>query len=142
MKSHIQGNRISIYCDGFLKYKSYQKGCSVAVFDNSISYFSKKIFVTEKVKKHDLRKLIINNGVTSNVAEYFALYNSLRLAKKYDCNVNIFSDSMLAVMQFNNYWKCSNNVLRKWLKKCLEIRKDNINLYWVSRKEIVKILGH
>lgn len=139
---HTLDNKISIYCDGFLKYKNYREGCSVIVLDNSISRFFKKIFETSRVKKSDIKELLVNNKVTSNVAEYFALYNSLRLAQKYNCTVNIFSDSMLVVMQFNKYWQCSNNVLKKWLDKCLKMNKDNIKLYWVSRKEIVKILGH
>ena len=83
---------MKIYCDGFLKHQNYRNGCSVGV-QFSDDHFEKKTFEMRKVKNKKLNTFIHTNKITTNVAEYFAVYNALVKAKillrKYDEQITI-----------------------------------------------------
>jgi ribonuclease HI len=138
---------ISIYCDGFLKYKNYRNGCSVGVYYND-DHFVKNTYEMKDVKNKKLNNFIHSNKITTNVAEYFAVFKALLVAKKIlkktDDYVTINSDSKLAVYQVNDDWFCRDQTLRVWQKICMDLLESDsrIILEWVTRKANVTLLGH
>jgi ribonuclease HI len=138
---------ISIYCDGFLKYKNYRNGCSVGVYYND-DHFVKNTYEMKDVKNKKLNNFIHSNKITTNVAEYFAVFKALLVAKKIlkktDDYITINSDSKLAVYQVNDDWFCRDQTLRVWQKICMDLLESDsrIILEWVTRKANVTLLGH
>ena len=67
----------------------------------------------------------LNGTVTNNIAEYKALIFSLQLKKKYlkSEKINIFSDSNLVCMHFNDQWKCKDEKLIPLLQTAKDISK-------------------
>mgnify|MGYP003322776204 CR=1 FL=1 len=85
----------------------------------------------------------LKNIVTNNIAEYEALILSLKLILDKDITaeeIQIFSDSKLICMQFNNQWKCRDAKLLPLLKEAIELHdriKSPLNLSLIPREENV-----
>jgi len=85
----------------------------------------------------------LKNIVTNNIAEYEALILSLKLILDKDITaeeIQIFSDSKLICMQFNNQWKCRDAKLLPLLKQAIELHsriKSPLNLSLIPREENV-----
>lgn len=83
---------------------------------------------------------------TVNEAEYQTLI--LLLIWLYEHNITdevlIHSDSMLVVQQMNKEWRVNSNSMKRLnnIAMTLLIRLPNVKIEWVSRKVIVKVLGH
>ena len=83
----------------------------------------------------------LKNIVTNNIAEYEALILSLKLILDKDITakeIQIFSDSKLICMQFNNQWKCRDAKLLPLLKQAIELHsriKSPLNLSLIPREE-------
>jgi len=83
----------------------------------------------------------LKNIVTNNIAEYEALILSLKLILDKDITakeIQIFSDSKLICMQFNNQWKCKDAKLLPLLKQAIELHsriKSPLNLSLIPREE-------
>ncbi|MBT88945.1 MAG: ribonuclease H [Spirochaetales bacterium] len=79
--------------------------------------------------------------VTNNIAEYEALILALKLILDKDITaeeVQIFSDSKLICMQFNNQWKCKDAKLLPLLRQAIELHsriKSPLKLSLIPREE-------
>lgn len=88
-------------------------------------------------------------GITNNLAEYHSLISALQGAlelysKPNTIHLTIRGDSMLVVEQVNRRWTTRDDKLKPLQSKAIELlnRFHSWDLYWVSRKEIVPVLGH
>jgi len=53
--------------------------------------------------------------VTNNIAEYIAVYESMKWCMENDIDdVKVISDSMLVMKQLSGEWKVKHSELRKW----------------------------
>jgi hypothetical protein len=98
--------------------------------------------------------VVNGNGQSSNnIGEYAALYYSLeRFISVIGCQpVTIFQDSELIVNQVNTRvdlfnvfkpYECKAEHLIPWLNAIERLWYVGINLKWIPREEIVKVLGH
>ena len=79
--------------------------------------------------------------VTNNIAEYEALILALKLILDKDITaeeIQIFSDSKLICMQFNNQWKCKDAKLLPLLRQAIELHsriKSPLKLSLIPREE-------
>ncbi|MFA5715872.1 MAG: reverse transcriptase-like protein [Candidatus Paceibacterota bacterium] len=131
---------VIIQCDGFLKYKDYRNGCSVAIVEKGIAIY-KKIYLLENLKSKDLKMFAEKEKITNNVVEYFAIYCAILLAGKYKIPF-IYSDSELCVKQLMEDWTITKEHLKVWNKLCKKHLKKYQRIVWISRKANVLILGH
>ena len=96
------------------------------------------IILNESEEKHSKP---LNNIVTNNIAEYEALILSLKLVLDNNIEVGeiqIFSDSKLVCMQFNNQWNCKDKKLLPLLKRANELKskiKSPLKLSLIPREE-------
>ncbi|MFX0071559.1 MAG: ribonuclease HI family protein [Candidatus Hermodarchaeota archaeon] len=75
-------------------------------------------------------------NTTNNIAEYTAIVNSLRVAKKFtNSKIKVFSDSQLVIKQLNKKFKITKPHLLELYKKVLELRKEfaSVEFIQVSR---------
>lgn len=82
-----------------------------------------------------------NGEGTSNIAEWLALIEALKIAKSYreedkNCKISIFGDSKLIVNQFNLLWRVNEE---KFLPLFKEARRLNAQvrigeIYWIKRE--------
>lgn len=85
---------------------------------------------------------------TSNEAEYMSLIKLLKFIKNLtDYQRNkwiIYSDSKLVVKQVTNGWRVHSPNLKELNKEAIKLYNSmgNVSLFWVSRKEVYKFLGH
>lgn len=127
--------KIDIYFDGSCKnVKSSQEeptGLGVAVF---IEGEYSEVFSEAKA----------GNLGTNNTAEYESLLLSLKIIKELkdligndEVELEIYSDSMLVVSQFNKEWEVKQQHLLEYTKKCWLLAKPlNINrINWVPREQ-------
>jgi ribonuclease HI len=83
----------------------------------------------------------LKNIVTNNIAEYEALILALKLILDKDITaeeIQIFSDSKLICMQFNNQWKCKDAKLLPLLRQAIELHsriKSPLKLSLIPREE-------
>lgn len=140
---------IVIYADGFMKSKKeVTAGCSVAVFENDeIKILHIKKYVNKLNSK--IRK-IFNSDTTNNSAEYFALYNALKVCNKMmqkygDIVYIIYMDSELIVNQINGIYSITKPHLLKMYKLCKLVEEElpyAVDIVWIKRIKLVEILGH
>jgi len=79
---------------------------------------------------------------TNNVAEYFALYMAIKAAKKYKADI-IYSDSQTIVKQINGLFSVNADNLKVWYEYVIKaLSGTDIKVIWISRKIIVKLIGH
>ena len=121
------------FCDG---------GCNNVTKSNA--YGSFKIFSD---KEEVLKRTEYNFIKSSNEAEYQTFMDLLYYIKENfpeNIDVKIFSDSMLLVNQVNKRWnvKADNMLIFNGSAVNLFNSFDSISLEWVTRKIIVKQLGH
>lgn len=107
-------------------------GLGIAVFENKeyCEITSRAIGVEE-----------YNGEGTSNIAEWLALIEALKIAKSYreedrNCKISIFGDSKLIVNQFNLLWRINEE---KFLPLFKEARRLNVQarigeIYWIKRE--------
>jgi ribonuclease HI len=82
---------------------------------------------------------------TTNEAEYETLILLLEYLQLNNLSdIQIHCDSRLVVNQINGEWRVLNPEIEKyWLKAVTLINQlRNVRIEWVSRKVIVKVLGH
>lgn len=75
-------------------------------------------------------------GLTSNEAEYMAIYNALEATAAKE--IEILSDSKLVVSQLNREWHIKESRLRKLFDKVHELIRDrglSVEFKWIPRKE-------
>jgi ribonuclease HI len=83
----------------------------------------------------------LKNIVTNNIAEYEALILALKLILDKNITaeeIQIFSDSKLICMQFNNQWKCKDAKLLPLLRQAVELHsriKSPLKLGLIPREE-------
>lgn len=81
-----------------------------------------------------------------NESEYLALIYLLEYLYKNNIQseIEIHSDSALVVNQVNKVWKVRAKNLLPYLVRINNLLEHlpNIKISWVSRKEIVRVLGH
>tara|TARA_B100001971_G_C18144595_1_gene512326 strand:+ start:292 stop:699 length:408 start_codon:yes stop_codon:yes gene_type:complete len=83
----------------------------------------------------------LKNIVTNNIAEYEALILALKLILDKNITaeeIQIFSDSKLICMQFNNQWKCKDAKLLPLLRQAIELHsriKSPLKLSLIPREE-------
>jgi ribonuclease HI len=86
-----------------------------------------------------------SNITTSNQAEYKTLLETLKIVIDIDPNgeYDFFTDSMLMTNQINGNWRVGKS-LGYLNRKCLVLtgKLKSFSISWVSRVEIVKLLGH
>lgn len=117
-----------VYCDG---------GCSKNGTPQQRGYGSYKIGDFPVVTKQF-------GCVTNNEAEYLALINALEACAEMGIQRPVIkSDSRLMVSQIKGDWKITGPHLRR-LCNLARDRLSGVNgkLVWVSRNEIVPVLGH
>ena len=84
------------------------------------------IFIANKEIEERI-SLPLEGTVTNNIAEYQALIICLETIIKKELaysNIEIFSDSQLICMQFNNKWKCKEKNLALLLIKAQGLKKE------------------
>ena len=82
------------------------------------------------------KKVYRKSGITNNEAEYLAVYNAILENKSGD--MEILSDSKLAVNQLNGNWHIKEDRLRNLFDKIQEIIKQKnikVAFIWVPREE-------
>jgi ribonuclease HI len=130
---------IDCYCDG---------GGSNQTKDNFYGSFA---FEHMKKGEFEIIRLPFPFGNTSNEAEYLVcialLEKLLELGPNQD--ITIYADSALVVNQVNEKWAVRADNLRPFHFKATSLKKEIeskynilVTLTWVSRKVIVKRLGH
>jgi ribonuclease HI len=75
-------------------------------------------------------------GLTNNQAEYLAIYNALSSVE--DKNIEILSDSNLAVNQLNREWHIKEGSLRELFDKIQNLINErglNVKFTWIPREE-------
>jgi hypothetical protein len=81
---------------------------------------------------------------TNNLAEIMAHYYALK--RVYDVSgkmpLTVRQDSKLIINFVNGSWVCKKPWLQCWLNSILYLKWSTVEVEWVSRNEIVKILGH
>lgn len=133
---------IVIYGDGFLNNKKYgivkTGGCSVAVVING-----KKVHL-ETIVFPNKRPFTKTRKITVPMMEYFAMYNAMQLARKFNLvdNIIVYSDAETVVQQLNDKWQINNKILQKWYNLVKSITPESVTLLWIKRIANVKILGH
>jgi len=110
---------------------------------------SYKIFLSNErdVKEAEHQRTYFPEVNTNNEAEYKSLHTLLtKIYTSYekDLPISIMMDSQLVVKQVNEQWKIKAKNLRDYYRDIIKIKTelDDFSLAWVSRKLIVKILGH
>jgi len=61
---------------------------------------------------------------TNNIAEYKAIIEALKIAKKYDKEVTCFLDSELTVKQLNGEYKIKKEHLRRLFEKVKKLERE------------------
>ena len=119
-------NSIEIYIDG---------ACQPNPGSGGIGIYVKGYGIEESFS------IPLNGTVTNNIAEYQALIFALQLIKrKYlkSEKINIFSDSNLVCMHFNDQWKCKDEKLIPLLQTAKDISRGfrkKIILSYIPREE-------
>jgi ribonuclease HI len=133
----------NIYCfvdGGFNKDEEAKGYGSYKIFEGDDS--NKIIYEKERIKFF---------CSSANESEYAIIHRLLSdiLEKEDEFNdITIFSDSKLMVNQVNGNWRTVSENLIPWNREVLlylkQLEKFNhhISLSWISRKYILKILGH
>jgi ribonuclease HI len=144
-----------VYCDGG-NHSHSNTGMygSFKIMEHSKNYSTNRTVI------HRVRQPL-GDG-TNNMAEYLILIETLKVIR--DC-VNqtydfptvpkpqtsyftIYSDSQLVVKTVNGHWMCHKEhiaLLRDKAQKLMveiEEKRAGVKIKWVSRNEIVKVLGH
>jgi len=87
-------------------------------------------------------KVVREEGITNNCAEYKAVILALRTFPNED--LKIYSDSQLVVNQLNHVWHIKSDNLRKLALLVWDLAKDRkVEFVWVPRKQnkAGKLLG-
>jgi ribonuclease HI len=110
MKLIIDPNKIlKVYTDGAARGNPGPAACAFIVVQSSKILFSDVEYI---------------NRATNNVAEYNAIINALNYVKEaYSGEIEINSDSNLAIQQINGKWKINYPHLAKLQKEVLEISR-------------------
>lgn len=77
-------------------------------------------------------------GITSNEAEYLAVYDALSKVEPSSGNVEILSDSMLVVNQLNREWHIKDDRMRELFDKVCKLiqeKKLSVKFVWVPRED-------
>lgn len=85
--------------------------------------------------------LYLGSDTSNNVAEHSAIFLALRMARALQAKeVNIESDSTLAVNHFNKKWQVQGKKLRPLVEQewALAKRIGRVNLKWVPRDEVTE----
>jgi phosphoribosylglycinamide formyltransferase 1 len=81
--------------------------------------------ILDKSKKIIAEKAVYLKNTTNNIAEYTAMLNALKEAKKLDAaTIDAFSDSELMVRQINGQYKVKSDNLKGLNLQCLELLKN------------------
>jgi ribonuclease HI len=112
--------------------------------NKSNAYGSFKVF---SEKEEILKRIEYNFIHSSNEAEYQTIIELLHFLKENypeDIDVKIFADSKLMVNQITGLWKVRAENIKAFHETAtgLFFSFDKISLDWVTRKIIVKQLGH
>ncbi|MBN1456901.1 MAG: phosphoribosylglycinamide formyltransferase [Sedimentisphaerales bacterium] len=94
--------------------------------------------ILDKNKKIVAEKAVYLKKTTNNIAEYTAMLNALKDAKKLDAaSVDVFSDSELMVRQINGQYKVKSNNLKDLNLKCLELLENfqKCNIMHIRREK-------
>ena len=135
---------IKIYCDGFVNLDGIRGGCSVAVFNEDKKIFHKVYKFADSIKDN-VRELLSKTKESSYTYEFFAMYIAVNLIKNNFNNrsVVIYNDNKAVVLQMNNKWKCHDSVMGEFKDFLLKILDgSDVEIIWINREEIVKVLGH
>ena len=111
MKLNIDPNKIlKVYTDGAARGNPGPAACAYIVVQSSKILFSDVEYI---------------ENATNNVAEYNAIINALdRIKENYSGEVEVYSDSNLAIQQINGKWKINYPHLAK-LQKAVLRSSDN-----------------
>lgn len=106
---------IEIYCDGACFPNPGKMGIGIVLL----------------YKGHSKEVSQLSGEGTNNIAELTAVQESLKLLKRNDIPVKIYSDSMYAVNQLSGRWNPKKNIeLINDIKQDLK-KLDNFELIWV-----------
>jgi ribonuclease HI len=110
MKLNIDPEKIlKVYTDGASRGNPGPAACAFIVVQSSKIIFSDVKYISR---------------ATNNIAEYNAIINALNYVKDaYSGEIEINSDSNLAIQQINGKWKINYPHLAKLQRKVLEISK-------------------
>ena len=110
MKLNIDPDKIlKVYTDGASRGNPGPAACAFIVVQSSKIIFSDVKYISR---------------ATNNIAEYNAIINALNYVKDaYSGEIEINSDSNLAIQQINGKWKINYPHLAKLQRKVLEISK-------------------
>jgi ribonuclease HI len=122
----------------------------ICVCDAGGDNIRKENFYCSYLVGDDLHSRIPIQVRSTNEAEYVALILLLEciLRKRISEAITIKSDSKLVVQQVNGRWRISSKNLLPYYLKAIGLLESirntgiRIELMWVSRKEIVPVLGH
>lgn len=107
---------IEIYCDGACVPNPGEMGIGIVLIYKDH---------TKEISR------LIGEG-TNNIAELTAIQESLKLLKRNDIPVKIYSDSMYAVNQLSGRWNPTKNIeLINDIKQNLK-KLDNFELIWTK----------
>jgi ribonuclease HI len=123
MKLNIDPDKtLKVYTDGAARGNPGPAACAFIVVQSSKIMFSDVKYI---------------NRATNNIAEYNAIINALNYVKDaYSGEIEINSDSNLAIQQINGKWKINYPHLAKLQRKVLEISKKfkHVKFTHVSRE--------
>lgn len=99
--------------------------------------------------KIEASRIDLGDHLTCNQAEYLILITCLKRLRhliEKPCEIAIYSDSKLMVMQLNGHWKCRIPHLNELLYEARELLNYSCDMnwiaYWHSRNNSVKKFGH
>jgi len=112
-------------------------------------YGSYKIFLSNErnVLEAEHKKIYFPEVETNNEAEYKSLHTLLtEISRGYpkETPIQVMMDSQLVVKQINEQWRVKAKNLKNYYADIIKMKSvlNDFSLAWVSRKLIVKILGH
>lgn len=117
---------VKVYCDG---------GCS----KNPGGHIACGVYITTDNDEEITRFGQYLGHGTNNEAEYYAAIEALKwlLFKGYkETKIEVYMDSKLIVMQFNNKWKCKKkhlDLLNKQLKNLANQFANKVVFIWIKR---------
>lgn len=84
------------------------------------------------------------NGKTNNQAEYLTLIEALEYCQLHQIQApQIYMDSQLVVQQLTGHWRVkTGSLVPMWERAGRLVLEVKAQLTWVSRDQIVSVLGH
>ena len=115
----------SVYCDG-----------AISVNPGGVAVYAFAVEASGRVIQSDAGEIGSGDGMSCNVAEYFAVLNALLWLKRQGGKAKIYTDSQLVEKQVNEKWRIKTEHLRPLVTQVRDLLKStNSTLAWIPRTQ-------